>query len=229
MIWPRLKVLAEGYRVSIGMNGALKVLLADDHALFREGLRMVLEELGNGPITVIEASSFNQALDVTQQTPDLALVLLDLSMPDMDGLSGVQTFRRAAPRVPVVVLTANDDPRTMKRALEHGARGYITKSSSTQIMRDGIAAVLRGETFVTPSLSLARERNGEGPARLLDKLTPRQVDVLAMIRQGKSNKEIGRELNLAEITVKMHVTAILKVLAVQNRTQAAILAEQIGL
>lgn len=211
----------------------MKILLADDHVLFREGVSYVLGGLGLSGLTVIEVGNFAQVEQSLRKNPDVGLVLLDLSMPGMDGLAGLHLLRRLAPDVPVIVLTASEDPRHVRRAMESGARGYITKSSSSESMLDGIRSVLGGGIHVSAQLTMAMpepEKQSTGQAAaLLGQLTPRQVDVLAMLRKGKSNKEIGRELNLAEITVKMHVTAILRVLGVQNRTQAAIVAEQIGL
>ncbi len=214
-------------------RGTMKILVADDHVLFREGLRFVLEDLGVPGIDVLECGTFLQAEQAVKRTPDIGLVLLDLSMPGMDGLAGLQLMRRQAPDVPVVVVTASEDPRHVRRAMEMGARGYITKTGSSESMLDGLRTVLAGGIYVSPQLTLAmpepEQQSTAAAAAVLAQLTPRQVDVLAMLRKGKSNKEIGRELNLAEITVKMHVTAILKALGVQNRTQAAIMAEQLGL
>lgn len=211
----------------------MKILVADDHVLFREGLRFVLEDLGVPGVDVLECGNFVQAEQTVRRTPDIGLVLLDLSMPGMDGLAGLQLMRRQAPDVPVVVVTASEDPRHVRRAMEMGARGYITKTGSSESMLDGLRAVLAGGIYVSPQLTMAmpepEQQSTAAAAAVLAQLTPRQVDVLAMLRKGKSNKEIGRELNLAEITVKMHVTAILKALGVQNRTQAAIMAEQLGL
>ncbi len=211
----------------------MRILLADDHVLFREGVNYVLARLGVPDLQVLEVGNFMQADQTLRRNPGIDLVLLDLSMPGMDGLAGLQLLRRHAPDVPVVVLTASEDPRHIRRAMEAGARGYITKSASSDSMLEGIRAVLAGEIHVSPQLILAlpepEQQTTAKAAQVLGQLTPRQVDVLTMLREGKSNKEIGRELNLAEITVKMHVTAILRVLGVHNRTQAAIVAYQIEL
>ncbi|MGE5546792.1 MAG: response regulator [Solirubrobacterales bacterium] len=211
----------------------MKVLLADDHALFREGIRLVLESLVEGPIEVVEASSYVQALAVLRGTGgqrfDLGLV--DLNMPGMDGFSGISAISRAAPDLYMVVISASEDPHDIRRALDAGAMGYITKSSSSGAMMDGIRSVLNGETFISPAISLPEpvKGGGDGGEPLRAALTPRQRDVLGMLSKGKSNKEIARDLDLAEITVKLHVTAILRTLNVENRTQAAILAGKMGL
>lgn len=212
----------------------MKVLLADDHALFREGVRLVLEELVEGPLQIVEASDFVEALAALRgdEGGGIDIGLVDLNMPGMDGFAGIGAIRRAMPDLYLVVVSASENPADIRRALDCGAHGYITKSSSSSAMLEGIRSVLAGETFISPAVDLPEtgdpdRRNPDGEA-LRAMLTPRQRDVLAMLRQGKSNKEIARDLNLAEITVKLHVTAILRALSVENRTQAAILAAKMG-
>jgi DNA-binding NarL/FixJ family response regulator len=132
-----------------------------------------------------------------------------------------------------VVVSASEDPQAVRRALDSGAHGYICKSAGSASMMKGIRSVLEGDTFVSPHITVPDVldvRQGEIDAeKLPNLLTPRQRDVLAMLRQGKSNKEIAHDLSLAEITVKLHVTAILRSLNCENRTQAAILAAKAGL
>lgn len=208
----------------------MKVLLADDHALFREGVRLVLESLVSDPMEIVEACDFVQALALVRDGGAFDIGLVDLNMPGMDGFSGIEAIRRASPDLYLVVVSASEDPRDIRRALDCGAHGYIAKSSSSAAMMDGIRSVLEGETFISPPVPLPASAGAGDPdsEKLKAALTPRQRDVLAMLRQGKSNKEIARDLNLAEITVKLHVTAILRALGVDNRTQAAILASKMG-
>lgn len=205
----------------------MKVLLADDHVLFREGLRMVLEHLVGGDLEIIEAGNFGQALTSARQNPDFDLALVDLFMPEMDGGAGVQALKRLMPNLAIVVLSASEDSRDVARVMEAGAQGYIAKSSGSDILMDGIRRVLDGARVILPE-HITPEA-GETGGAIRPPLTPRQVDVLLMLAKGKSNKEIARELNLAEITVKLHVTAILKALEVDNRTQAAIAATRYGI
>ncbi|MBC7908384.1 MAG: response regulator transcription factor [Rhodospirillaceae bacterium] len=208
----------------------MKVLLADDHALFREGVRLVLESLVDGPLDVVEACDYIQALAVVRAGADVDVGLVDLNMPGMDGFSGIEALKRAAPDLHLVVVSASEDPKDVRRALDCGAHGYITKSSSSAAMLHGIRSVLSGETFISPGLDVPLAHSGPSDTEAAKQaLTPRQRDVLAMLRQGKSNKEIARDLDLAEITVKLHVTAILRALGVENRTQAAIFAAKMGL
>ncbi|MDO8608011.1 MAG: response regulator transcription factor [Phaeospirillum sp.] len=211
----------------------MRVLLADDHALFREGVRMVLESLAEEPVEAFEASDFTQALAHIRTNPGIDIALIDLSMPGMDGFSAIDAIRRTAPDIYLVVVSASEDPQAVRRALDCGAHGYICKSAGSASMMKGIRSVLEGDTFVSPNIVVPETRTQTqcefDAERLRKLLTPRQRDVLAMLRQGKSNKEIARDLSLAEITVKLHVTAILRSLACENRTQAAILAAKVGL
>lgn len=194
---------------------------------------MVLESLAEEPIETLEACDFTQALAHVRANPGIDIALVDLSMPGMDGFSAIGTIRRTAPDIYLVVVSASEDPQAVRRALDAGAHGYICKSAGSASMMKGIRSVLQGDTFVSPNIAVPDtlpQTQGEFDAdRLRALLTPRQRDVLAMLRQGKSNKEIARDLNLAEITVKLHVTAILRSLSCENRTQAAILAAKMGL
>ena len=206
----------------------MRVLLADDHALFREGVRLVLENLVDGPLEVIEAGDFVQAVAALRSSGEYDVGLVDLNMPGMDGFDGIEAVCRAAPNMHLVVISASESPTDVRRALDAGAQGYIAKTSSSSSMLEAIRQVLSGDTYLSPRLEVASANDGSQRDQARNVLTPRQRDVLAMLRQGKSNKEIARDLNLAEITVKLHVTAILRALGVENRTQAAILAAKIG-
>lgn len=194
---------------------------------------MVLESLAEEPVEAFEASDFTQALAHIRTNPGIDIALIDLSMPGMDGFSAIDAIRRTAPDIYLVVVSASEDPQAVRRALDCGAHGYICKSAGSASMMKGIRSVLEGDTFVSPNIVVPETRTQTqcefDAERLRKLLTPRQRDVLAMLRQGKSNKEIARDLSLAEITVKLHVTAILRSLACENRTQAAILAAKVGL
>ena len=194
---------------------------------------MVLESLADEPVETLEACDFTQAFAHIRNDPNIDMALVDLSMPGMDGFSAIGNIRRSAPDIYLVVVSAQDDPQVVRRALDCGAHGYICKSAGSASMMKGIRSVLEGDTFVSPNIvvpdTLVQSQGEFDAERLRSLLTPRQRDVLAMLRQGKSNKEIARDLNLAEITVKLHVTAILRSLECENRTQAAILAAKMGL
>ncbi len=189
----------------------MKVLLADDHALFREGLRLALIDSVEGIADVVEAADFNGAMAMLVSDPAIEIGLIDLNMPGMNGVAGLTLLRQQAPDVPLVVVSAHQDAATIADARQAGAAGFIGKGQSVAALIRQIRALFAedgGDYSPCPGLGL----------------TPRQGDVLAMVRRGLTNKEIGRELGIAEITVKLHVTAILKTLGVRNRTEAALIA-----
>ncbi|HYT86582.1 MAG TPA: response regulator transcription factor [Burkholderiales bacterium] len=207
----------------------MKILIADDHALFREGLRHVLLQFGAG-VTVIEAPNCEQALSLSALNPDLDLALLDLKMPGMDGFEAMSLLLERSPALPIVVLSSSEDPADMRRALEAGAMGFISKSETAQVILSALRLVLSGGIYVPPALvreSAIRAQSHASAAS--SRLTPRQLGVLSLVVQGKSNKMIARELDLSEATVKVHVSAIMKALNAVNRTQVAMTAKKLGL
>lgn len=205
----------------------MKVLLVDDHALIRDALRGVLKELVVDA-TVLEASDCQKASTLIDSTPDLQLILLDLNLPDRDGFSLIGDLRREHAEMSLVVLSASQDRETVMRALDLGVSGFIPKSAPREVMVNALRLVLSGGTYIPPE-ALARGEARTSPAapNLPPSpadlgLTERQLEVLALMMQGKSNKAISRILDVAEPTVKHHVTAILKALKVTNRTEAVI-------
>ncbi|AWK88894.1 response regulator [Azospirillum thermophilum] len=207
----------------------MKILIGDDHVLFREGLRRLLEQLKEGA-TFAEASNFDELLEMCGRDESYDLVLTDLRMPGWPGFSGIEMLREKQPNAKVVVVSASEAHHDVRDALEHGAVGYIPKSSSVKIMLSALDLIFSGGVYVPPTV--LREGNSEpetrgGPAvppvdpQLEQLLTHRQREVLDRLREGKSNKQIAHELGLSEGTVKIHMTAIFKSLGVRNRTQAA--------
>lgn len=213
----------------------MKILIADDHELFRDGLRHVLTQL-DGTVSIVEASDYPQAIALTQSEPDINIVLLDLGMPGMPWSEGLQSLRQTLPAdVPVIVLSASDDRRHVLQAVNLGAAGFIPKTSSSRVMLSALKLVLSGGVYLPPALldqgveGTPIQMGTPAPDNAAAFLTPRQREVLTLLGQGKSNKEIARVLQLAEGTVKLHVTAILKALNVNNRTRAVVAATQLGL
>lgn len=210
----------------------MKILVADDHILFREGLRYVLARLSDDKAEILEARDGAEALDLVGVHPDLDLILLDLAMPGMDGFAGLRALRARVPSVPVVILSGSEEPIDIRWALDGGAMGFIPKSSTSEIMLSALRLVLSGGVYLPPAF-LQGPRPGHGsvgratPTLQSLSLTPRQHDVLRLLGQGKSNKEIARTLALAEGTVKLHVSAILKALDAGNRTQAVVAAARL--
>lgn len=207
----------------------LKILLADDHAMLREGLRHVLCRLAD-ELEILEAGNFNDAIAIARDNPGLSLAVLDLNMPGMESFAGLQAVAAAAPTVPIVVMSGSENPIDMRRALDCGAMGYIPKSENTAVMLTALRLVLEGGLYVPPALLRQSETTDTGAMpNPYESMTPRQRAVLTLIVQGKSNKDIARELDLSEATVKAHISAILRVFNVSNRTQAVLQAKKLGL
>ena len=211
----------------------MKVLLVDDHALIRDALRGVLKELTNDA-TVLEASDCRQAMRLIEAHRDLHLILLDLNLPDQDGLAVLADLRKRYATISVVVLSAFNDRENVLRALDLGALGFIPKSASRDVMVNALRLVFSGGIYIPPeALAPAETKEAQpdaarpvSPADL--DVTDRQMEVLALMMLGKSNKAISRALDVAEPTVKHHVTAILKALKVTNRTEAVIAVGALG-
>ena len=206
----------------------MKILIVDDHALFRGGLCHVLQYLDE-QVDVLEASNCDCAMQHVEANPDLDLVLLDLNMPGEDGFKGLHSFSTLYPTIPVVIVSASNRRRDIQRALDTGAMGFIPKESTSSVMLNALQLVLAGSIYLPPSMAQQSNQYSKPTNDTVQTLTPRQLQVLSMVVQGHSNKVIAAQLDIAETTIKMHVTAILKSLGVSNRTQAAMAAEKLGL
>ncbi|MFA7431029.1 MAG: response regulator transcription factor [Rhodospirillaceae bacterium] len=241
----------------------MHILIADDHELFRDGLRLVLNELGSD-VVVEQASSYDEALLAVNRNAEAGnpvdVVLLDLIMPGMPWTEGLAAIAQAAPATAVVILSASDDRRLVLETVRRGAKGFIPKTSSSRLMLSALRLVLSGGVYLPPAVlddgvdvnalsadpmahldvaAMGGHIRASSPAAptaaavAIDPtsipLTPRQREVLALLGHGKSNKEIARILDLSEGTVKLHVTAILKALNVNNRTGAVVAASKLGL
>jgi DNA-binding NarL/FixJ family response regulator len=209
----------------------MKILLVDDHALIRDALRGVLKELAP-EATVLEAADSRQAMRQVEAHLDLHLILLDLNLPDRDGFAVLTELRRRHATISLVVLSASQDRDSILKAIDLGALGFIPKSSPRDVMANALRLIFSGGVYIPPE-ALAptefKEHARQRPTSPADLgLTGRQVEVLALMMEGKSNKAISRMLDVAEPTVKHHVTAVLKALNVTNRTEAVIAAGTLG-
>jgi DNA-binding NarL/FixJ family response regulator len=209
----------------------MKVLLVDDHALIRDALRGVLKELANDAI-VLEAADGRQAMRLVEAHPDLQLILLDLNLPDRDGFAVLADLRKRYATISLVVLSAFNDRANVLKALDLGALGFIPKSATRDVMVNALRLVFSGGVYIPPEALGRAETKAPAPARPVSPadlgFTERQMEVLALMMLGKSNKAISRLLDVAEPTVKHHVTAILKALKVTNRTEAVIAVGALG-
>ena len=207
---------------------AYRLIIADDHPLFRGALREAVAGLFAGA-DVAEAGTFEEASKMLDGGSEVDLVLLDLAMPGVRGLSGLMYLRAQYPSVPVVVVSANDDPAVIRRCMEFGASGFIPKTLGVEAMRAAIARVLEGGVWTPPDVDLKAGTDAETADLMgrLSTLTPQQVRVLMMLSEGLLNKQIAYNLTVSEATVKAHVSAILQKLGVESRTQAVIAAAKI--
>ena len=211
------------------LDASTTVVIADDHPLFRGALRQAVAGLLPGS-RVIEASGLDDLTAILDRERDTDLVLLDLTMPGVQGFSGLIFLRAQHPAIPVVIVSATEDPVVIGRAIEFGASGFIPKSLNVDTIGTAIAAVLAGDTWTPPDVDLtaAEDKETADLVRRLATLTPQQVRVLMMLSEGLLNKQIAYELGVSEATVKAHVSAILQKLGVDSRTQAVIAASKIG-
>ena len=209
---------------------ALKVILADDHTLFRGGFALLFKQLEAGAM-VLEAGDLAEALALAVQHPDADLMLLDLDMPGMNGAAGIRRVAEAHPQLPVIVLSASETRESVQDTITAGALGFIPKSSSAAVMLSAVRLVLSGGVYLPAQLMMTEQaRSPYGPGRdEAVKLSGRQRDVLRLLAAGMSNKQICRELDLGEGTIKVHIAAIFRALEVVNRTEAANVARRLGL
>jgi DNA-binding NarL/FixJ family response regulator len=215
----------------------MKVLVVDDHGLIRQAMQGVLKKLRRD-VVVLEAPNSEKAMRIIGDNPDINLILLDLTLPDRDGFAVLADLRERYPAVSVVVLSAVQDPSHVMKALDLGALGFIPKSADGEVILNALRLVISGGIYVPPEILKYLDISSSAPRpRANDQslispshvgLTERQMDVLALVMQGKNNKTICRALDLAEPTVKNHVTAILKALKVTNRTEAVIAVNELG-
>ena len=212
----------------------MKLLIVDDHPFVREGLSAVLGGIQAG-VVVLQASGAAEGLKIITENPDLSAVLVDITMPEIDGLAALAMFARERPGLPLIVLSGSEELSDMRLALRRGASGYIPKSTPPRAMLAAVQFVLDGNVYVPLSaLALAQGEGGTTPqpAAGFDPttiLTQRQLEVLMKICEGRSNKEIATEFDLSDKTVKSHITTIFKALNVVNRMQAANWARRMGL
>jgi DNA-binding NarL/FixJ family response regulator len=217
----------------------MKILLVDDHALIREALRGVLKEV-KGDATILEASTCAEAMRLMTAHAGIGLVLLDINLPDRDGYAALTELRSRHPATSVVMLSARNERSAVVKALDLGAIGFIPKSGQREVMLAALQIVFAGGMYIPPEIlareeSLSSQPQTDARAARRQKASPvdlgitdRQLDVLALMMQGRSNKAICRSLNIAERTVKNHVTALLKALEVTNRTEAVIAVNELG-
>ena len=208
----------------------ITLLIADDHPLYRDALRGALSS-SIAELTLLEASDLAQTVDVLENN-DIDLLLLDLHMPGSQDLFGLLHIRKLFPDIPVAVVTGTEDPAIISKIVGVGALGFIPKTTSSANIADAVNAILDGDVWLPEAVSGQIEEVDAEFSQLADQvssLTPSQYKVLCYMRDGLLNKQIGYNLDIAEATVKAHVTAIFKKLGINNRTQAVLIASQLQL
>ena len=219
----------------------MKILIADDHELFLKGLELILKDFDTST-NIVKAKSYTDIFKLIEQERDFDLILTDLAMPGAQWLDALQKIHQSLPETPVIILSAVFDKEIVQKTIDLGAAGYIPKTSSNAVIISAVNLVLSGGVYIPAELlqdtlqndfnMLKEIENIPENKELSEKvkiLTPRQIDVLRLIAKGKSNKQIAFDLGLSEGTVKLHITAILKLLNVYNRTGAVVAATHLGL
>jgi DNA-binding NarL/FixJ family response regulator len=211
------------------LSSGLKFIIADDHPLFRGALIEALKSLSN-TAEIIETGDFDGAKQAVEKHADADLLLLDLSMPGVTGLSGIVTLQAMQPALPIVVVSATDNSSTIRRALDLGASGFISKSANLEAIKQSVNQVLEGGLCMPEGIDSIEEGDAEinDLIKCIQTLTPQQARVLGMLAEGLLNKQIAYELGVSEATVKAHVSAVLQKLGVDSRTQAVIRLSKIA-
>lgn len=207
----------------------MRFVIADDHPLFREALTAALTPLFDG-LSVIEADSTDALFDVLKRNDNVDLLLLDLSMPGSNWFDTLATAKERLPDLPIVMVSANDDIDVISQAMALGASGYIPKSTPTRSIAEAIDIVLGGEQWLPASIAERLTDHSSNMSDMLERfkeLTPKQLLVLRYVRSGMMNKQIAHEMNVTEATVKAHISAALKKLDINTRTQAVLLMDKL--
>ena len=206
------------------------IVVADDHPLFRDALSGIISA-GFSGASVVSAKDLTTTIKALEETADVDLVLLDLNMPGVQGFSGLIFLRGQYPTIPIIVVSGSEDLDTIRRSVSLGASGFIPKSSDTATIKNAMNSVLDGGVWVPDQAAIDNDTEDDELLEIasrLSTLTPQQMRVLMMLKEGLLNKQIAYELNVSEATVKAHVSAILQKLDVNSRTQAVIVASKIA-
>lgn len=232
---PAQKKAADGKKTT-GAEKPMRVLILDDHALFRQGLRMLLRDLYPGA-DIVEASNATEALAAAKKNTDFQLVLVDLKLPGGTGFSTLKKLSSTLAKAAIAVVSASDNITDITESYKAGAKGFIAKSSTADVLRHALPLILSGETYIPSSATAAlvsgrRETAGGGASEAIaaaPSLTPRQREILVLMAHGLQNRDIAERLGMLEGTVKVHVKGVLQKLGVKNRTHAVIKGFRLGL
>jgi len=216
----------------------MKILLVDDHILFREGMRYVLQQLNSGASEIFEAGNFPDGMKLAEEHPELDMALLDLHMPGSEGALSIKSFHHRYPHIPIVVISGEDSYEIMEKAMDYGAMGFVCKNSAVPVMLNALNLVLSGGIYIPPQLLQKQGGITEKKAVAAENinlraneynLTTRQKQALKHLAEGLSNREIAEKMCLAEGTVKVHIATLYQILNVNNRIEAVRMAEKLKL
>ena len=214
------------------LTNQAKVVIADDHPLFRAALKQAVVESFTAT-QILETDNFTSLLTVIEQTPSLEIIFLDLHMPGNNGFTGLSQLRNHYPDLVVIMVSSDDSPEIMRKAIDLGAAAFIPKSADLVTISSAISCVLEGEEWLPENMAVqsqaVQENDYQRLAKQLEQLTPQQFIVLTYIADGQLNKQIAYDLDIKETTVKKHVSAILAKLEVNNRTLAGLAYQQLHL
>ncbi len=206
-----------------------KFLIADDHPLFREALRGALSSCFTD-VTFLESESLDTTIDVLRKNRKISIIILDLNMPGCDNFYGLLRIKEVFPNIPVVVLSASDSVQTVSQVMAFGADGFIPKTTATPMIKDALLAILRGEKWLPDGMANAILEVDDASKDIsvkLKELTPKQFQVVKLVKDGLMNKQIASKLYVTEATVKAHIGVIFKKLEVKTRTQIVLAVEKL--
>lgn len=211
------------------MTQPVPIIIADDHPLFRSALSNILTSSG-AVSDIYEAGDLPQLQSCAEQHSDASLILLDLHMPGAEGFSSLIFLQAHYIHIPVIIISAHDEPEIIRRALDHGANGYLSKSAGADEINQAVQTVLNGGIWAPENISRYEGAASEelNTADAMATLTPQQFRVAAMVAQGMLNKQIAFELSVTEATIKAHMTEIFRKLGVHSRTQVAVMVNQLS-
>ena len=208
----------------------MKVLITDEQSLFRDGLSLRLKQI-NQDINILQSANLIEMQKLLSKEPDIDILILDIDLAELSATEVINKIKTTAPNTKIVAISASEDTRNIRKILSNGVKGYIPKKSDSNILRGALKLILDGGTYIPLAMlenNIDYNKNIQQHS-LKKNLTNRQSQVLDLIAQGKSNKQIAYDMGVSEATVKLHINALLRSLKVNNRTQAVITAQKLGL
>ena len=209
----------------------MKVLITDEQSLFRDGLSLRLQQI-NDDISILQSSTLNEMYKILSKEKDIDILIFDIDLAELNAAEVISKIKTLMPNTKIITLSSSEDTRNIKKILSFGVKGYIPKRLDSNVLSGALKLILDGGTYIPPAVlnqTITKDSNNNIFSPLKKNLTNRQSQVLDLIAQGKSNKQIAYDMGVSEATVKLHINALLRSLKVNNRTQAVITAQKMGL